>query len=144
MMGIAKALAKRSEGYREKPYRCPAGIWTGGWGHAFAPGEIVRSLPPPEAEVVLDRDLAVADRAAVRLCPVLLLESEGRRAAIADFVFNLGSGRLRASTLRRRVNQRRWGDVAMELRRWVRGGGRILPGLVARREAEAALVRTSG
>jgi len=45
---------------------------------------------------------------------------------------------LQTSTLRRRVNQRDWAAASTELRRWVYGGGRVLPGLVARREAEAA------
>ena len=53
-----------------------------------------------------------------------------------DFTFNLGAGRLQTSTLRRRLNQRDWLAAGQELRRWVYGGGKILPGLVARREAE--------
>lgn len=57
--------------------------------------------------------------------------------AIVDF-FNLGAGRLQTSTLRRRINQRDWTGAAAELRRWVYGGGKVLPGLVARRAAEAA------
>jgi lysozyme len=59
-------------------------------------------------------------------------------AAIVDFTFNLGAGRLQTSTLRRRINQRDWLAAGTELRRWVFGGGKVLPGLVARREAEAA------
>ncbi|WP_367027567.1 glycoside hydrolase family protein [Methylococcus sp. ANG] len=70
---------------------------------------------------------------------MLTTEPEGRLAAIVDFTFNLGAGRLRTSTLRRRVNQRDWGAAAYELRRWVYGGAKALPGLIARREAEAAL-----
>ncbi|WP_414041926.1 glycoside hydrolase family protein [Acidithiobacillus sp. M4-SHS-6] len=57
-----------------------------------------------------------------------------------DFTFNLGGGRLQTSTLRRRVNQRDWNAAAMDLRRWVYGGGRVLPGLVVRREAEVPLI----
>jgi len=74
----------------------------------------------------------------LRYCPVLATESEGRLAAIVDFTFNLGAGRLQTSTLRRRINQRDWASAAQELRRWVYGGGKVLPGLVTRREAEAA------
>lgn len=73
-------------------------------------------------------------------CPVLATESEGRLAAIVDFTFNLGAGRLQASTLRRRINQLDWAAAGKELRRWVYGGGKALPGLVARREVEAALL----
>ncbi|TSE34577.1 Lysozyme RrrD [Tepidimonas fonticaldi] len=72
---------------------------------------------------------------------MLATEPEGRLAAIVDFTFNLGAGRLQTSTLRRRVNQRDWTAAAAELRRWVYGGGKLLPGLVARREAEAALLQ---
>jgi lysozyme len=76
--------------------------------------------------------------ATLRYCPVLATEPEGRLAAIVDFTFNLGAGRLQTSTLRRRINQRNWEDAATEVRRWIYGGGRVLPGLVTRREAEAA------
>ena len=76
----------------------------------------------------------------MRYCPVLVTEPEGRLAAIVDFTFNLGGGRLQTSTLRRRINQRDWSGSAKELRRWVYGGGKVLPGLVARREAEVLLL----
>jgi lysozyme len=72
--------------------------------------------------------------------PGLATEPGGRLAAIVDFTFNLGAGRLQTSTLQRRVNQRDWAAVASELHRWVYGGGRVLPGPVARREAEARLL----
>jgi lysozyme len=78
---------------------------------------------------------------ALAACPVLATEPDRRLCALADFSYNLGLGRLRASTLRKRVNARNWDAACNELRRWVRGGGRILPGLVLRREAEAALLR---
>jgi lysozyme len=93
-----------------------------------------------EGEAYLAADMADALRATLRYCPVLATEPEGRLAAIVDFTFNLGAGRLQTSTLRRRVNQRDWPGVVQELRRWVYGGGRLLPGLVLRRGAETALV----
>ena len=71
---------------------------------------------------------------------MLATEPVGRLAAIVDFTFNLGAGRLQTSTLRRRVNQRDWGAARQELRRWVYGGGRVLPGLVARRFAEVEIL----
>ncbi len=83
-------------------------------------------------------DVALA--ATLRYCPVLATEPEGRLAAIVDFTFNLGAGRLQTSTMRRRVNQRDWLAAATELRRWVYGGGKVLPGLVMRREAEIELL----
>jgi lysozyme len=142
-------LAKRFEGFhrvprvdpgRAHPYICPAGYWTIGYGH------LCDATHPPiteaEAEAYLAQDLRVALAVTLRYCPLLATEPEGRLAAIVDFTFNLGAGRLQASTLRRRVNQHDWSSAAEELRRWVYGGGRILPGLVARREAEAALLAT--
>jgi len=82
-------------------------------------------------------DLMTALNATLRYCPVLATEPEKRLAAIVDFTFNLGAGRLQTSTLRRRINQRDWHSAGQELRRWVYGGGKVLPGLVTRREAEA-------
>ena len=71
---------------------------------------------------------------------MLATEPGGRLAAIVDFTFNLGAGRLQASTLRRRINQRDWTAAGQELRRWVYGGGKVLPGLVAHRKTEATLL----
>ncbi len=152
MIEVPKAavdLAKRFEGFERKakrgveitaiPYICPAGFWTIGYGHLCDPKH--PPITEAEAEVYLARDLRTALAATLRYCPVLVTEPEGRLAAIVDFTFNLGAGRLQTSTLRRRVNQRDWSAAEQELRRWVYGGGRALPGLIARRDAEAALLR---
>jgi lysozyme len=93
-----------------------------------------------EGEAYLTADMADALRATLRYCPTLATEPVERLAAIVDFTFNLGAGRLQASTLRRRVNQRDWPGAAQELRRWVYGGGKVLPGLVVRREVECRLI----
>lgn len=151
MIEVPKAaieLAKRFEGFELKvkrgieitavPYICPAGFWTIGYGHLCDPKH--PPITEAEAEVYLARDLQTALAATLRFCPVLATEPEGRLAAIVDFTFNLGAGRLQTSTLRRRVNQRVWVAASQELRRWVYGGGRVLPGLLARREAEARLL----
>jgi lysozyme len=71
---------------------------------------------------------------------MLATEPESRLAAIVDFTFNLGAGRLQMSTLRRRINQSDWPGAAKELQRWIYGGGKVLSGLVARREAEVLLL----
>lgn len=76
--------------------------------------------------------------AVLKLCPGI--DSPERLAAIIDFTFNLGTGRLKSSTLRKRINAGRWNDVPKELRKWTKGGGRVLAGLVKRREAEVSLV----
>ncbi len=140
-------LAKRFEGFhrvpkndpgRAHPYVCPAGYWTIGYGHLCDPKH--PPITEEEGEAYLARDLIVALKATVRCCPVLATEPEWRLAAIVDFTFNLGAGRLQSSTLRRRINQRDWTDAAGQLRRWVYGGGKVLPGLVTRREVEAVLL----
>ncbi len=141
MNPIAMELAKRFEGYSEEVYLCPAGIPTAGYGHAFQGGEAPRRLPPPEAEAVLAADMARAERGALANCPVLAVENEGRQAAITDFVFNLGAGRLKYSTLRRRINEGDWDDAVREIGKWVYAGGRKLRGLVLRRAAEAKLMQ---
>lgn len=142
-------LAKRFEGFERRvkrgaeitaiAYICPAGFWTIGYGHLCDPKH--SPITEAEAEVYLARDLQSALAATLRYCPVLATEPEGRLAAIVDFTFNLGAGRLQTSTLRRRINQRDWTAAGQELRRWVYGGGKVLPGLVARRATECALLK---
>ncbi len=147
MIVVPKAaidLAKHIESFERKtksgaeitaiPYICPAGYWTIGYGHLCDPKH--PPITEAEAEVYLERDLQTELGATLRYCPVLATEPEGRLAAIVDFTFNLGAGRLQTSTLRRRVNQQDWIAAAQELRRWVYGGGKVLPGLVSRRDAE--------
>lgn len=141
MNQVAISLAKQFEGYKRNPYYCPAGILTGGYGHAFKPGEKVRELPPAEAEEILAKDLSIASAAVFRQCPILATRPEGCQGAIIDFVFNLGAGRLQASTLRRRINQGNWPEAIRELKKWVRGGGKVLPGLVLRRNTEARYLK---
>jgi len=140
-------LAKRFEGFhrvpkndpgRAHPYICPAGYWTIGFGHLCDPAH--PAISEAQAEIFLASDLQSALAATLRYCPVLATEPDRRLAAIIDFTFNLGAGRLQTSTLRRRINQRDWQQAGVELRRWIYGGGRVLPGLIARRTREAELL----
>lgn len=136
------ALIKRFEGFSATPYICPAGWWTIGFGAVRGlDGRPVTAATPPvteeEAETLLRRDVAVAERAVMRLIAVSL--SDGRFDALASFAFNLGGGALQRSTLRRKVNREEHDDVPKEFRKWVWGGGRKLPGLIRRREAEATM-----
>ena len=141
-------LAKRFEGFhrvprsdpgRAHPYVCPAGYWTIGYGRLCRPDH--RPITEAEAVVFLEQDLQTAVRATLRYCPVLATEDSGKLAAIVDFTFNLGAGRLQTSALRRRINERNWDEASVELRRWVYGGGRMLPGLIERRELGAQLIQ---
>lgn len=119
------------------PYLCPAGVWTCGWGSTgpdVVPGQ---AWTQEYADRRLESDALKFARGVLVLCPLL---RGGAHAAIADFAYNLGLGNLRASTLRRRLNAGNMAGAAVELKKWIRGGGRVLPGLVARRAAEAALL----
>jgi len=141
-------LAKRFEGFHRvpkndplrlaHPYVCPAGYMTIGYGHLCKPDH--QRITEEEAEAYLAQDLITALNATLRFCPVLAAEPERRLSAIVDFTFNLGAGRLQTSTLRRRINQRDWAAAGQELRRWIYGGGKVLPGLVSRRDAELRLL----
>ena len=145
-------LARRFEGFhhvprsdplrRAHPYLCPAGFWAVGYGHLCVPDH--PPITQAEAEAYLAQDLQVALQAALRYCPVLASEPSQRLAAVVDFCFNLGAGRLQTSTLRRRINQREWREAAREMRRWVHAGGRVLPGLQARREISAQWLECDG
>ncbi len=141
---IAAALCRRFEGFRGRPYLCPAGVPTIGYGSTtYEHGGPVRltdaTITPERANALLMHDILTRRKPAVlRLCPGA--DTPERRAALIDFAFNLGTGALASSTLRKRVNAGRWEDAKHELSRWVRGGGRVLPGLVKRRAAEALLL----
>ncbi len=89
--------------------------WTIGYGHLCDPKHL--PITEEEAEVYLARDLTTALNATLRYCPVLITEPKRRLAAIIDFTFNLGAGRLQTSALRRRINQRDWAGAEQELRR---------------------------
>lgn len=118
------------------PYICPAGVWTCGWGST---GDVFPGRPWTQeyADGRLEMDAARFAKATILLCPSL--EGDGL-CAIADFAYNLGAGALKASTLRRKLNAGDTEGAKHELMRWVRGGGKILPGLVVRRGTEAALL----
>lgn len=143
-LSVTKALIRRFEGFYANPYLCPAGVPTIGYGFThYLDGRAVKLTDPPidrtTAEVML-QDLVVTTYlpAVLRLCPGV--DTPERLAALIDFSYNIGTGNLAASTLRRRVNERRWDEVPAQLRRWNKAGGRVLRGLVMRREAEAALI----
>lgn len=143
-LSVTKALIRRFEGLYLESYLDPVGVPTIGYGFThYLDGRTVRLTDPPidriTAEVMLqDLVLTAYLPAVLRLCPGV--DTPERLAALIDFAFNLGTGNLRASTLRRRVNAGQWTDVPAQLRRWTMARGRVLRGLVLRREAEAALI----
>ena len=139
------ALIRKFEGLRRKPYLCPAGKPTIGYGNTTYPdGRKVTLQDPPIDALTAEAMMRVtADdfaTAAANLSPVLWFDRD-KHSALADFCYNLGTTRYKASTLRRRVNAGDWQGAAEELGKWVFAGGRKLPGLVARRAAEAELLK---
>lgn len=141
---VATGLAKRFEGFRSGPYLDSVGVPTIGFGATFyEDGTAVTLADPPTTRERAERLLAfhILRRflpATIKLCPNI--DSPGRLGAITDFAFNLGSGRLKSSNLRKKILAGDWEAVPAELRKWTRGGGRVLPGLVLRREAEVGYV----
>lgn len=129
-------LIKRFEGLRLTSYKCPAGIWTIGYGHT---GNVRAGIQitVARAEELLKQDLAEAGRQVERLVQVPLTDNQF--AALVSFCFNVGAGALERSTLLRMLNDGDYDSVPSQLKRWTRGGGKVLPGLVKRRDAEADL-----
>lgn len=89
---------------------------------------------------LLEHELEACLPKVQRLCPGLKDWGSEATGAILDFAFNCGAGNLQASTLRKRINADDVEGARAELMKWVRGGGKVLPGLVKRRAAEAALL----
>lgn len=137
---ILLALIKRFEGCKLKAYLCPAVVWTCGWG---ATGKDVTKetiWTQEKADSRLNQDALAFLIGASNESPVLWFD-ERKQSAIADFCFNLGMSRYKSSTLKRKVNAGDWEAAQEELQKWVWGGGRKLPGLVLRRQAEALLLK---
>jgi lysozyme len=139
-----EGMHKRLPGGLIAPYLCPAGVPTIGRGAThYEDGKRVSMSDAPiteaQAEQLFDWMLPKYQAAALAASPGLVLWPK-RLAAITDFVFNCGGPRYRASTLRRKVDAGEWDAAAQEMRKWVRGGGVILPGLVRRREMTARLL----
>lgn len=157
----AFAIIKRFEGIADgdpstvnlDPYLCPAGYWTIGWGHVVrdAEGRMLkgaaaaghakavypRGITLDEARVLLDDDIRalLPTLEAVIHVPV----NDNQFSALTSFVFNVGIGAFKRSTLLRKLNAGDHAAVPKELMRWVRAGGKVLAGLKRRREAEAKL-----
>lgn len=133
-------LVRRFEGCKLVPYICPAGVWTCGWGSTGADVFPGKPWTQEYADGRLQVDGVKFALSALAACPALATAPDGHLSALADFAYNLGSGALRGSTLRRRYNAGDLAGARAELAKWVRGGGKVLPGLVSRRAAEATLL----
>ncbi len=139
-------LIKKFEGFSSIPYLCPANKLTVGYGHvikhidAFLFGDIrnlTEGVTKEQAEVILKSDLIFAENAVNKL--IISALTENQFSALVSFVFNLGAGRLQSSTLRMKLNREDYEGATNEFLKWTRGGGRVLKGLVLRRNAEKEL-----
>ena len=139
MIEILIQLIRKYEGCKLTAYLCPAGIWTIGWG-AIGPGihkGVVWTQEQADARRKLDAERFAIEAAAVS--PILWFNPV-IHAAIADFCYNLGVTRYKASTLRRCVDRADWDGAMREIVKWVWGGGKKLRGLELRRGEEAGLI----
>jgi lysozyme len=135
------ALIRRFEGFRGRAYRCPAGVWTIGYGHTSQAGPpVVRpcmEIGEVEARRILARDV---DRFAREVAPLLRQPvTDAQFSALVSFAFNVGTGAFRSSSVLKAVNAGRFQDVPVRLKLWVKAGGHVLQGLERRRAAEAEL-----
>jgi lysozyme len=165
-MKLSKAgedLMHKYEGFRSRPYLCPAHIWTIGYGHVLYQEQIrlpvvrvegkdtpmIRKEMPlkpednrvwtkTEIDELFREDVATFERGVLRLVPGVV-GRQGSFDALVSISFNFGLGNLQRSTIRMRANRGDWEGAAEAFRVWTKGGGKVLPGLVKRREAEIAL-----
>ena len=163
----ALAAIKHHEGVRLRPYLCPAKLWTVGVGHVLYPEQarlpVVRTadngnfplrrdypLKPEDdrvwsmAEVddLLAKDIARFERGVARYCAVAP-DRQGQFDGLVSFSFNVGLGNLQRSSLRMKHNRGDFWGAAQEFMKWTKGGGKVLPGLVARRQDEMRMYLSS-
>ena len=147
-------LIKSFEGCHNSPYLCPAVLWTVGYGHVLYPEQArlkanERSdykLKPEhnkvwdvdEIDALLAQDLRKFEDGVSRLCPAVV-DTQCHLDAVVSLAFNIGLGNLQASTLRMKYNRGDFAGAADEFLKWTKAGGRVLPGLVKRRNDERAM-----
>jgi lysozyme len=139
-------LIKQWEGFRAKAYRCPAQVWTVAFGHtsmagppAVKPGMVVSKA---EGERILLNDLKVYEAGVRSAIKVNLTPNQ--YSACVSLCYNIGVGAFRRSSVARFCNRGQWKNAIDAFALWNKAGGKVLPGLVKRRAAEAALFAKSG
>lgn len=133
-------LIKSCEGCRLESYLCPDGIPTIGYGHTGPETKLGQVITQHQAETILDLDLERFEKGVTALLKIPI--SENAFSALVSFAFNFGLGKLARSTLLRKVNAKD-PTAPGEFGKWIYGAGKVLPGLVARREEEEALYLTA-
>jgi len=139
------ALLKKFEGCKLKAYRCPANVCTIGYGHTSAAGapEVTdgMTITQKQADDILRQDLVKYETAVYDMVKQPLTQHQFD--VLVDFAYNAGTGALKSSTLLKKINAGDFDAVPAELMKWTKGGGKVLPGLVRRRQAESAWWATS-
>lgn len=147
-------LIKSFEGCHNMPYKCPAALWTIGYGHVLYPDQARLKTPErglygikpehnrtfeyDEIDELLEADLLRFSTGVLRLCPAAA-DNQCHLDAMVSFSYNCGLGSLQSSTLRQRYNRGDYDGAADEFLKWNKSGGKILAGLTRRRAAERAL-----
>jgi lysozyme len=164
-MKVSKAgedLMHFFEGYRNKPYRCSAAIWTVGWGHAMYADQLNlpnvrkegytgllrsdyqlkegdnRAWSKEELVELFKVDINSFERGVLRLSPNLA-SHQSKFDSVVSFAYNAGLGNYQRSTIRMKVNRGDWEGAAEAFMSWTKAGGKEVAGLVKRRKAEKAL-----
>lgn len=134
----ATDIVQAFEGCRLTAYQDVRGIWTIGYGHTEGVYEGM-TCTQEQADAWLATDLATAQSELLAYSPGPF--APGAEDALTSFVFNLGIGNYRTSTLRLFVNSGQWAQVKSELLKWDHSGGQVIAGLYRRRQAEAAMIQ---
>lgn len=139
-------LIKQFEGFRANAYKCPAGVWTIGYGHtSMAGAPIVKpgmKVSEKEAEDILRTDLVIFENSVKSAISVDLTPNQF--SACVSLCYNIGAGAFKGSSVARFCNKKQWEKAADAFSLWNKAGGKILPGLTRRRAAEAALFSKDG
>ena len=146
-MKVSKECLKmlaHHEGVRQKPYKCPAGLWTVGVGHLIGDGKTLpdswnKTFTLDEVYDILAKDVVRFERGVNKYITVPLRQNEFD--ALVSFSFNLGLGVLQRSTLRQALNRGDKEGAITSLLKYNKAGGKVLKGLDNRRKDEAALFR---
>ena len=132
-------LIKHFEGCELEAYKCPAGVWTIGYGHIKGVKEGM-TITEQQAEEMLKSELNEYEGYINNLVTTEL--NQNQFDAMVSWVYNLGGGNLKASTLLKVLNAGDYAGVPAQMMRWNKAGGKVLEGLTRRRQAEADLFAT--
>lgn len=134
-------LIKKFEGCKLKSYKCPAGIWTIGYGHTGPAVVEGLEINQAAADAYLAADVGTFADSVAKLVKTA---TQAQFDALVSFAFNVGAGALKKSTLLRLHNAGSYESAAAEFMRWNKAGGVVLAGLTRRRKSEADLYSRKG